>query len=1168
MRQLIRDTIITVGLILICLANIFPVEENLRLGKDLAGGVSLVYTVDVKPTDPPDVITRTIEVLKERVNPRGLYEIAFEQQGRDRIEITMPLPNEKVKRLRDAFETALAKVSDYEVDLDAFEAAMRARGTQRDAALDLMMDTPARRALLRPVRDVAKKADETRAAYEAARTVSADVQEVDRLLSAAGEADVALERAREAVLSTVISEEALRTALELPEQSHEVRDTATGQVERLPSPRASALTTIRSRMAPLPDGEQTLDAVLAAHAQFAAARKGFDDPSDLIRLLQGAGVLNFRIAAQPGELLDEARLRRELKERGRDAVQSSVARWFPIHKIEEWYRTTDQFRALRDAPDAYFSSTYGLVGDERDGVYFILLKDEPGMRLTQAEGEWALDAAAPTSDELGRPAVLFRMNPRGATLLGELTERNIGRQMAIVLDDKVYSAPRINSRISDSGVIEGTFNQEELTYLIKTLSAGALTARLGERPISQSILAPELGADNLAKGLNAAWISFLAIGAFMVTYYFFSGLIAMLALTVNALIVLGIMSLNKAAFTLPGIAGLVLIFGTAVDANVLIYERIREELRAGNDIRTAVRVAFKRAGTVIIDANMTHLIVALVLAGAIPAFSPPQEIKGFGISLGIGVFATLFSTLVLTKLIYTFLVEKVKAGPWVVNQLPVAVPAIQRFLTPKVDWMRLFPVLSPLSFMLIGLGLFFVIREGSNLLDSEFRGGTSITLQLREEAPGRPITLTRAEVQERIQRVLAEAEQKGETSIVELRNAEIVPIDPRRDGVTADRFTIRTTITEEEALRGAIVGALGDVVESRSALSFAGSNIESIDAGSPVFQVVDRTLGVNIRRPEVRNDVGRYIGGVAIVMEGFNPPVRRDEITQRLEYTRRSPTFSRSLTREHELIVLDGTPDAVRGAALVVFDPSLSLFEDEARWRSELAQNEWSMVREALTKPTLLASINTFSPAVAQTFRAQAIVAVALCFVLISIYVWVRFGSIRYSLAAVRPLVFDTIIAIGMVALAEVIYENVPGAAALGIRPIKIDLGVVAAIMTIIGYSINDTVVVLDRIRENRGKLAYASKQVINNSINQTLSRTIVTAGTALVSLFVLFFVGGEAIASFAYVMICGMIAGTYSTIAISAPMVYSKKVPPPRPEPPNRDEDADARALTSAAGA
>jgi len=353
------------------------------------------------------------------------------------------------------------------------------------------------------------------------------------------------------------------------------------------------------------------------------------------------------------------------------------------------------------------------------------------------------------------------------------------------------------------------------------------------------------------------------------------------------------------------------------------------------------------------------------------------------------------------------------------------------------------------------------------------------------------------------------------------------------------------------------------VVESRPAVLFERSDLADVQA-APVYGVADPVLGKNFGRPEVTNDAASFVGGVAIVLNNLNPAPTEESLRSRLDHIREDAKYSTdALRRDHALIVLEGDASAVKSAVVLARDARYSLFEDEAKWRARFAANEWEMVREGLTVPTVLAGVNSFEPAIARTFRAQAIIAVLLSFALISIYVWVRFGSVRYSLAAVVPLIHDTLVAIGLVAMAEIVYVNLPGvAAALQLRPIKIDLGMVAAIMTIIGYSLNDTIVILDRIRENRGKLAYASKQVINDSINQTMSRTLVTGGTALVSLFVLYIYGGEGISSFAYTMICGMVVGTYSTIAIAAPIVYQRHVPPVDGAP------MDARELGGAGAA
>lgn len=1166
MRHLMRNLVLTVAVLVVCLLNIFPVDESLRLGKDLAGGASLVYAVEVKPDDPPDVIDRTIAVLKDRVNPQGLYEIAFVQQGRDRIEITMPLPNEKVRTLRRAYDAALKDVDGFEIDHDALQRAMRLSGPARAEALEAMSDTPGRRSLLAPVMSAIENAQATRANFQSAQALVTDQAELDRLLAEAGEADEALDTAREAALASGVSGDQLRAALELPGKGHRIRDDAKKEMVEIPSARERALTQIRERVKNADGAGPALDAAIAAHAAYSAARKGLDDPADLVRLLQGAGVLNFRISVAPNELGEEARLRRELRERGPANVQGDGVRWLRINKVDNWYDDVETLRQLRDTAPAYFASRYNVVVEERDGVYWLLCKDAPGVRLTAAEGAWSLTAATRSVDEFGKPSVAFRMNPRGASLLGDLTERHRGRQMAIVLDDQVISAPTLQSRISTNGQITGNFGEEELNYLIKTMAAGSLQAKLSPQPISQSILAPDLGADNLKRGLDAAWIAMIAVSVFMIFYYFTSGAVAVIALIANAIIVLGIMSLNKAAFTLPGIAGVVLTFGTAVDSNVLIYERIREELEKGNDLRQSVRTAFSRVASTIIDANATNLIVCLVLV-----YTGTQEIKGFGITLGIGTIATMFCALVVTRLIFTLLVDHLKVKR--LSQLPMALPGLSKALVPSIDWMKLFPVFVVVSLAFMALGIYGVFFQGSKMLSNEFRGGTAITLQL--EGPpaagggAAPLTLTRPEVKARVDEIAQRANTGAAPAVLsELRNAEVVPINPRPDGVTSERFVIRTTVTDETALREAVAGAFSDVVQARRALSFRGSDVAQVTEGgaAPVEAVVEPSLGALLGRPEVLNRVDRFIGGAAVVMADLQPALSRDELVSRLEYMRADRQFSeKALRRDHEIIVVDGTDDAVKTAVLVVSDPTASVFDDEGRWRTELAQNEWDLVRAALTQTTSLAGFNSFSPAVAQSFRAQAIVAVLMSFLMVTIYVWVRFGSLRYSLASILPLVHDVLITIGLIAAAEIAYELYPGIAALGIRPYKIDMGMVAAIMAIIGFSLNDTIVILDRIRENRGKLVHASKQVINDSINQTMSRTFITAGTTLVSLIVLYVVGGEGVASFSYAMLCGTIVGTYSSIAVAAPIVYERRLPPAGPFPRGEEGPSPARPALGA---
>ncbi len=1166
MQHIGRNSAMVIALVLLCLAAIFPPERNLRLGKDLAGGVSLTYSVDVKPSDPHNTVDLTIQVLKDRLDPNGMKELSIVQQGRDRIEISFPLPNDEVKELRGAFEAELDKLRDFEIDPSAFERALRATGETRVARLEEMIDgSAAREQMLRPVIDAVGMTDIAREAYETyVAAGGADDDESARLLDSAVDAEEALESARGGVTAALVSADDVRGALELSPVQPMVLNSQTKNMDMLESPRELALSSVRGRARQLDeamagrefaegeigDVERTLDSALAAHAVYAAQRQGFDDPNEVIRLLRGAGVLTFRIAMEPGIRTDEQQLRKQLRERGPDAVNEDGVRWFALNKLEDWYDDTDSFGLLRSDPGVYFQSYHGKIVEERDGVYYMLFHDDPTQRMTRAEGEWSVRSSSQGIDDRGRPAINFRMDARGATLMGRLTDSNVGRPMGVLLDDRVYTAPNINQRLTDNIQIHGSFQTREITEIIKMLNAGSLSARLGDRPISQNTLAPTLGKDNLMKGLEASWIALVAVCVFMVIYYFSNGVVAMLALATNAILILGAMSLTRAAFTLPGIAGIVLTFGMAVDANVLIYERIREELAKGNDLKASIRISYKKVMSTIVDANVTNLIVCFVLA-----YTATPEVKGFAITLGIGIVATLFSALIVTRLIYAIMLDFVKIKT--MRQLPIVLPVIDKVLTPRLDFIGLRPLFVVVSTVLVGSGIFMVASQGEQMLGTEFRGGTEVTVELRADAE----RMNREAVELRVMDIVSKAEAALEADagdaealvLARLTDALVVPVNPESDGVTSGVFKISSTISEDEAtelseqqvLQEAIVAAFVDVIDQRQPLRFDGWDSEALSA-APINKVIREDLGSNIGRPEVRIPVDRYVGGVAVVMDNFESPLpSREELEKRLDHMRAQPDYSALLKRAHELVVLDGSDAAVETAVLLSIDSSVSFYTDEARWNESVAGREWSLVRDALTGATTLAGVQSFSASIAQDFKAQAIVAVVLSFLLIMAYIWIRFGSIRYSMAAITALLHDVVAVLGLIALAEILYENFPALAAIGIQPFKIDLGLVAAILTIIGYSLNDTIVILDRIRENRGKLAYASRDCINSSISQTLSRTLITSGTTLVALTVMFVIGGEGIASFTYALLCGVVVGTYSSIAVASPMVYSKKIPP-----------------------
>lgn len=1135
MRHILRNAIFLLAIILITASAIFPVEKQLRLGKDLQGGVSLIYSVQIRPGDNAgDVLSRTIEVLKQRVDPDNMMDISMTAQGQDRIEITMPLPNDRVRGLRKAFDDALATIQSRNVNGEDVDALVRASSEDRTAILDrLSAGDQAIRDRLQLAADIFDEAQSSREELRVAEAEGRPESELDAIVVRIANAELGYERAREAVTRATLSPDDVRQALSLSNRERRITGDA-GETVTIPSPRQRAIDRIREQY---PDAKAQLDGILAAYAAYESERTTLDDPADLKRLLRGAGVLSFRITCDLDEHPEEARLRTELARVGPRNARAVDAGWYRINQIENWYNSAAELRAMEANPAAYFASR-GFVAEVYDGEYYFLAWNTRSTRLTQEDGAWGIADAGQTSDEIGKPAIRFEMDPRGSSRLGELTGANIGKKMAILLDDEIYTAPVLNARISRNGIITGTFTQQEITYIVRVMTAGSLSARLSPDPISESTLGPELGADNLRQGLSAGKISLIFVGAFMVIYYFACGGIALIGLLCTATIIIGAMALNRAAFTLPGIAGIILTFGMAVDANVLIFERIREELLRGEDMRAAVKLGHEKAFSSIFDGNVTNLIVCIVLA-----YTGTPEIRGFAITLGIGVVATLISALLITRTIFDALVQY---GGWRrTSMLPMVIKPIDRLLNPNVDWIKIRGFFIAFSAIYIALGLSMVFLRGEKMLDTEFRGGTQLTIRMKadESTDGQTrLMLTRAEVEERV-RAIGEAAGPS-SSLAQLRSPDVLPINAQVDGITSDTFIIRTTITDQNAVVESVSNAFADVLDVQPSLSFERDD-EMNQLTAPLYPIVSPRLGDNIDEPRVLDDVTQFLGGVAIVLKNIEPPARIEDITDRLESMRGQPDFSDTSSRARTVRLLEGTPDAARSIAVIVRDPATSYFEGEEQWGSAVAMREWRLVTEALTAPSTLAEVRSFSPAVADSFRAKAVAAVLLSMLLITIYIWVRFGSLLYSAAAVACLLHDVLICIGLVAVAEVLWDIEslqPFLQSIGIMSFKIDLNMIAALLTIIGYSLNDTIVIMDRIRENRGKVSYATRAAINAAINQTLSRTVITSGTTLMAVLILYMFGGTGVRAFAFTMLVGILFGSYSSIAVGAPIVWSKK--------------------------
>ncbi len=1180
--------------VIVGLCSLALVLKPLRLGSDLRGGTSLIYSVRIDPdADAQQVLNQTIEVLMDRVNPTGVLDIFMQPLGLDRIEIVMPLPGDEIKKLVQIYRDAL----DQLLNLSEISAP--------ELTLAIKEKTAVNRFCVDPESSRCQIITELQSAYEE-RQFAQEVYDQaieDRITGrdlflaeqAVADADITYQEWYDDALSLSLNRSRVERTLKLDTTKKKrtdasgqpVLDAATGKQEILPSPRDVSISSIMSEFPYLAD---QLDTTVAAFDEYQKNRRGFDDPEDLMRLLQGAGVLDFRIAVQPGSFdegvnIDE--MRNQLQDVGPENTDSTVARWFPINDLKQWYDKPEQLASLEANPISYFRAT-NKVADVFEGKYYLLLYTTATKSMTHDDDRsWSIINTYLTIDSLGRNAVSFQLDGTGGGMMSQLTGPHVGQPMAIVLDGEVFSAPRLQSSIGNSGVITGNFSSSELNYLIRVLAAGSLEARLSDAPIAINTLGPTLGADNLARAREAFILAIIAVALFMFAYYFFAGLVANLGLMINGVIIFGFMAAIDGTFTLPGLAGIVLTIGMAVDANVLIYERIREELVSGEwDLRGAIREGYRKAMSTIIDANVTNLIVCFVLFQ-----TATTEVKGFAVTLSIGIFATLFTALFVTRQVYYLYTDLF--GFEKLTMLPTAVPAIHRMLEPKIKWISMRKLFWTGSLAAVVVSIVLISSRGADMLDTEFRGGVSIMMQTALDPSGSnastdgdnepaqnekrlllPQSVGEQSIEQRLQRISENAldpegssgeERTRRLVLREFRNASVVTvgdteIDPTTNAVVGSRFQIKIPSPKElgdevnitNIVAAALVDEFGDELDVTPALSFEGAG--NGDYARNTVRIEDPLLGQNVSGSADVTDVREFLGGVGVLLRGVDPPVTTDDIAQRIERMRQQPDFSDCIGRS-VLVVGLGSPDRSSGErrfqslVVVVWDEDINYRRmDPQLVDTQLAKREWELANAALTKPTSFEQVSSFSSAVAQTMKAKAIVSVVLTLLGILCYIWVRFGSLRYSVAAIIALIHDVIIALGILALTGLIGSST-FASMLLIEEFKIDLGVVAALLTVIGYSLNDTIVILDRIRENRGKLPLPSASIINTSINQTISRTVLTSLTTLLAVAIMYYEGGSGMRSFTFCLLVGLFVGTYSSVAIAAPLVLGRVQPDPSTE-------------------
>ena len=622
------------------------------------------------------------------------------------------------------------------------------------------------------------------------------------------------------------------------------------------------------------------------------------------------------------------------------------------------------------------------------------------LKVTTADGRAPLEGDVVTFakdefDQHGRPQVSMTMNSEGAREWAALTKANQGKAIAIVLDGVVYSAPNVKGEITGGqSVISGNFTIEDTKDLANTLKSGRMPAPA--KIVQEEVVGPTLGAQSIEQGLISFAIAFVLLMLYMIVMYnFIPGMMANLALIANLFFTLGVLASFQSALTMPGIAGIVLTLGTAVDANVLIYERIKEELKLGKGMKQALNEGYGNAFSAIFDSNLTSLITGVILL-----VTGTGPIRGFATTWIIGLVISFFTAVFLTRIVFENRVSKDK---WLNQTFTTAFS--KNFMQNKsYHFLSMYKT----TFTVWGVAVLvcivsFAVRGLSRSID--FTGGRNYVVTLNKP-----------------------------THVEDVR----------------------------KVMTGAFVNTVGE------------------NAGKPATTTV---IALGTDGKTVRISTNYNIDS--------NNPAEDDKAETILYNALKKGGFVSQAS-----VVNFKNPDIREGG---------------------------SIIQSAKV-----------GPSIAKNITYNAIMSVLLAIFFIFLYILLRFRNIGFSVGSIVGLVLDTTIVIGCFSLCY---------GWIGFS-LEIDQTFIGAILTVIGYDINDTVVVYDRIRENLGKhkhnLAKADIQkIFNDSINQTLSRTINTSVSTLIVLVSIFVLGGESIRSFSFAMIIGIIIGTLSSIFIASPVAY-----------------------------
>lgn len=937
---------------------------------------------------------------------------------------------------------------------------------------------------------------------------------------------------------------------------------------------------------------------------------------EIKRLIGQAGALKFRIVANSRDHQDIIELARQQAAsddpnvRSRREVLNSdgktVGMWFTVGRKEtelngihpmqtpvntDIVRNSQTGAIIIDSPrvrpplsDDEYALEKWMAAEKIADIDVLMALERSGEVFEQISGD-DLSGAAFTYDQRGTPAVDFTLGAQGAGKMLNLTglnqpESGFHRRMAIILDERVLSAPQLNSPIGASGQITGNFTREEADFLVQILRSGRLPATLSSNPSSEHRVGALLGESTIQKGTYASILSMIVTLLSILVYYRFAGVVAAIALIMNGLFIYAAMVLIRQPLTLPGLAGLVLTLGMSVDANVLIYERMREEVARGSAIRMAIRNGFDRALTAIVDSNLTTIISAIVLY-----WIGTDQVRGFAVALIIGIVISMFTAIFCSRVMFD-IAEKLRFANL---SMMDGIGWLRKMLIGKadIDFMGMQKICIGTSAALIALGLILVAIRGKDILDIDFTGGTSVTFQLEKpvgadelreltqqilvkDDDGRPIQSTLQHVE--VKDAPVNTVYKLDTSVTSLDQLRQRMADGFSKSSATHLVNYRVNVSQRPASKiggnpqssirnvpvGRFVAAQAPTQTPAATATAATPTTANADAVPPSTASDSTTPKPAASPTATAAEIEKFpedpksataITGVVPTADAAIPQGSTEFLLQFVASSEKAPAAQINGPELVKRLI-----EAAKAAGITLTDTQIGINPEPkpAGWKRDdvagfsdwvvslpLANAGAKSVTEQLQKivgqQPVWISVSNIGGRVAGDMQQKAIGALLVSLIFIIAYIWFRFQKISYGLAAVVALIHDVLITLGFVAACHWLAGPF---SFIMIEDFKIGLTMVAAFLTIIGYSLNDTIVIFDRIREVRGKSPRLTAEIINVSVNQTLSRTLLTSSTTLMVILLLYFFGGEGIHGFMFTLFVGIVVGTFSSVFVASPVL------------------------------